>query len=252
MSEDDFFVLCRLLPTTGQLVHYLEVRQQVAGIPNALLFDEIDHLGAYISRNRFDQDIREQLKEADRVTWDSFSDVVEKHFEGIDWETRPVPTQSFPEPLERMFRALDRVRPAVWLLLDGFLRDFDGDGRNNIARFMSELEPTLAEHPRRRFQLGEDAPIQIWLCREGAFPGTKEIQYQAEVGCLVVGASKMQVLMLGYEAVAQIGALACASFPAPSILRTDYGGLQAEAQRQRGRMRKLPRAKAGKGRKKRK
>ncbi|MGI4800324.1 MAG: hypothetical protein ACRYG8_41085, partial [Janthinobacterium lividum] len=62
MSVDDLFVLNRFLPTTGQLIHYLAVRQQVAGLPKALLFDEIDHLGAYISRNRFDIDLREQSK----------------------------------------------------------------------------------------------------------------------------------------------------------------------------------------------
>jgi hypothetical protein len=58
MSVDDLFVLGRFLPTTGELVHYLEVRQQVAGLPGALLFDEIDHLGGYISKNRFDMDTR--------------------------------------------------------------------------------------------------------------------------------------------------------------------------------------------------
>jgi len=46
MSVDDLFVLDRFLPTTGALLHYLEVRQQVAGIRRAMLFDEIDHLGA--------------------------------------------------------------------------------------------------------------------------------------------------------------------------------------------------------------
>lgn len=33
-----------------------EVRQSVAGLRRAHLFDEYDHLGAYITKNRFDQD----------------------------------------------------------------------------------------------------------------------------------------------------------------------------------------------------
>ena len=94
MSVDDLFVLKRFLPTAGQLFHYLDVRQQVAGIPKALLFDEIDHLGAYISRNRFDEDIREQLRKADMVTWDSFSDIVDQHFEGLDWDTNEMDPRS--------------------------------------------------------------------------------------------------------------------------------------------------------------
>lgn len=97
MSVDDLFVLNRFLPKSGELLHYLEVRQQIAGIPNAMLFDELDHLGAYIRKNRFDVDIREQLKKADRVTWDAFSDFVDKHFEGEDWATREPLHQEFPD-----------------------------------------------------------------------------------------------------------------------------------------------------------
>jgi hypothetical protein len=47
----------------------------------ALLFDEIYHLGACIAKNRFDMDSSEQLKEADQVTWDGFSNEVDQHFE---------------------------------------------------------------------------------------------------------------------------------------------------------------------------
>jgi hypothetical protein len=240
MSVDDLFVLNRFLPTTGQLVHYLDVRQQVAGLPKALLFDEIDHLGAYIQKNRFDDDIRAQLKQADRVTWDAFSDIVDRHFEGPDWEAKPVPTQDFPEPFHRIFAALDQFRPAGWLPMDARLRDYGSEGRDNLARFVSELEPTLAEHPRRRFQLGEEDPVQIWLCRVGAFPSQREMQYQAEAGCLIVGAAKMDVLVLAYESTGQISGAACATYKAPSMLRSDYPELQAEAQRQRGRIRALP------------
>lgn len=242
MSVDDLFVLNRFLPTTGQLTHYLDVRQQVAGLAKALLFDETDHLGAYIQKNRFDDDIRAQLKQADRVTWDAFSDIVDRHFEGPDWETKPVPTQDFPEPFQRIFAALDRHRPAGWLAMDARLRDYGSEGRDNLARFVTELEPTLTEHPRRRFQLGEEDPIQIWLCRAGAFPSQQEMQFQAEAGCLVVGATKMDILVLVYESTGQIGGAACATYKAPSMLRSDYAELQAEAQRQRGRMRALPKA----------
>ena len=107
MSVDDLFVLNRFLPTTGELLHYLEVRQQAAGIPNAMLFDEIEHLGAYIADNRFDMRIKDQLKGADMVAWDSFGDAVDKHFEGDRWQTTPAPHQEYPEELA----AVLSVRP---------------------------------------------------------------------------------------------------------------------------------------------
>src|SRR5262249_26334040 len=68
LSVDDLFVLNRFLPSAGELCHYFEVRQQVAGVRKAMLFDELDHLGAYIAKNRFDHILKDQLKKADQVT----------------------------------------------------------------------------------------------------------------------------------------------------------------------------------------
>ena len=99
MSVDDLFVLNRFLPTIGELFHYLQVRQQAAGIPNAMLYDEIEHLGAYITDNRFDMRIKDQLKKADSVTSKPFGDVVDKHFEGDTWKTAPAPHQEYPAEL---------------------------------------------------------------------------------------------------------------------------------------------------------
>jgi hypothetical protein len=106
MSVDDLFVLNRFLPTTGELFNYLEVRQAVAGLPKAMMFDEIDHLGAYVSKNRFDQDMEEQLKTADIAAWDSFSDLVDRHFEGETWLTTPVPRQAYPTEVAELLDVL--------------------------------------------------------------------------------------------------------------------------------------------------
>lgn len=239
MSVDDLFVLKRFLPTTGELLHYLEVRQRVARLKGALLFDESDHLGAYIAKNRFDMDISEQLKEADQVTWDGFSDKVDHHFEGEAWRTTPPPSQSRPGALISILEELDRLRPINWLRLDSTLRSFGHDGPENIARYLDQLIPTLAEHPRRRFQIGEDPPLQFWLCHANATPSAQEVQYQGQVGCLTVSAPEMQVIILGYSRPGEVASLRCEIVHAPSILQTDYPALLAEAERQRIKMIKL-------------
>ncbi|WP_298355810.1 hypothetical protein, partial [Rhodoblastus sp.] len=161
---------------------------------------------------------------------------------------KPIPSQSFAEPLERILKALDRFRPAGWLAMDSRLRDYDGSGRDKLGQLISDLELTLNQHFQRRFLFGGDAPIQFWLCRQGAHPSRQEMEHQAEVACLVVGAPKMSVLIVSYETVRQISGLACASIPAPTILRTDFGAFQAEAQRQRERMIELRRTKSSKKR----
>ena len=239
MSVDDLFVLRRFLPTTGRLLHYLEVRQQVASLKGALLFDEIDHLGAYITRNRFDMDIREQLKEADEVVWDSYSDKVDHHFEGETWQTTPPPSQPLPTALAGVLKALDELRPPNWLRFDSKLRNYDQETRQNIGRYLDQLLPTLAKHARRQFQIGEDAPLQIWLCRENAIPSSQEIQFQAQVGCLTVEASEIQTMLIAFNKLEQITSLRCDAYRAPIVIQSDYEEVFKEAERQRARMIKI-------------
>jgi hypothetical protein len=142
-SVDDLFVLKRLLPSAGELFHYLGVRQALAGIPKATIFDEIDHLGAYVTRNRFDQDIQEQLKTADRVTWDTFSHVVDQHFGQEGWDTAPVPSQRFPKHVAALLAFLERTRPAGWLRIDAELRDCSDAARKAIDTLLGQILPTL-------------------------------------------------------------------------------------------------------------
>ena len=237
MSVDDLFVLNRFLPATGELLHYLEVRQQAAGIPNAILFDEIDHLGAYIEVNRFDMQIKDQLREANIVIWDSFSDVVDKHFEGKMWNTAIAPHQEYPEGLTAVFSALEKYRPAGWLEIDAHIRNLSRNSRNNLAEFLTELRATLLEHPIRRFLIGDESnAIQVWLCRFGSEPKPREMRFHGEVGCLTMNATRIMVLQLSYNEKEEIANLACTSFVNPPVTQTNYANLKREAKRQCARL----------------
>ena len=247
MSVDDLFVLNRFLPTTGELFHYLEVRQQAAGIPNAMLFGEIDHLGAYIANNRFDMSIKDQLKEADMVVWDSFSDVIDKHFEGETWRTASVPHQEYPEELTAVLSALDKYRPAGWLEMDAHIRNLNGSGRNNLAEIIMELKATLPDHPIRRFLFGDENPMQVWLCRSGIVPPPQEMRYHGEVSCLTVNAPRVVVLRLSYNGKGGITDLACTSFANPPVIQTNYTDLKREAERQRARLVEFNKRKRSRG-----
>ena len=235
MSVDDLFVLNRFLPTTGELLHYLEVRQQAAGIPHAMLFDEIDHLGAYIANNRFDMSIKDQLKEADMVVWDSFSDAVNKHFDGQTWRTASVPHQEYPEELTAVFSALDKYRSAGWLEMDAHIRNLNDSGRSNLAETIMELKATLPDYPIRRFLFGDESLMQVWLCRGGIKPSAEEMRYQGEVSCLAGNAPRVLVLRLSYNGEGAITDLACTSFVNPPVIQTNYADLEREAKRQRAR-----------------
>jgi hypothetical protein len=231
MSVDDLFVLCRFLPTGGELFHYLEVRQAIAGIPQATIFDEMDHLGAYIVRNRFDQDIREQLKKADMVAWDSFSDRVDRYFEKEGWETVPVPHQEYPERVAAVLARLDRDRPRGWMRINAEIRNYNAESRNELNSLLQQMVDTLPRSPVRRILFGNEHPIQIWLTTQIGNPSQAEMQRQGEISCLASNRPHVSVLRLQCGSDGAPLVSSCMLVTSPPILRNDYAGLKAEADR---------------------
>lgn len=194
LSIDELFVLKRLLPTPGELVHYMEVRQAVAGMRRAHLFDEFDHLGAYLKKNRFDQDIAEQLQDdkVNMLVWDGMSDIVDRSFEGEDWEARPFPTQDFPEEVLKLLDALDVTRVQGWLSAESHIRDLGEEGRKNLAKMLTDLRQTLNQHPARYFVLGGDGePLFVWLQQHGQQIDWKKVNEKASAASLAVKASNV-------------------------------------------------------------
>lgn len=189
LSIDDLFVLKRFLPTSGEFAHYMEVRQAVAGMRHAHLFDEVDHLGAYLKKNRFDQDLADQMK-SDKVSmlfWDGMSDIVDRSFEGKDWESRPLPTQEFPEEVSKLLEALNATRARGWLSAESHIRDLGEEARNNLAKILSDLRPTLGLHPTRYFSLfGGSKPIFIWLQRSDCEIDWKTVNAKASSAALAL------------------------------------------------------------------
>ena len=194
LSIDDLFVLKRLLPTPGLFAHYMEVRQAVAGIRGAHLFDELDHLGAYLQKNRFDQTIADQLKsnKASMVIWDRMSDIVDRSFEGEDWDRRPFPTQDFPDDVLKLLGALDATRAPGWLSVESHIRDLGGEGRKNLADLLEKLRQTLRQYPARYFLLsGEGKPLFVWLQQHNQNIDWQKVNDKACAAALTVEASNV-------------------------------------------------------------
>lgn len=194
LSIDDLFVLKRFLPTPGQFAHYMEVRQAVAGMRRAHLFDEFDHLGAYLKKNRFDQDIAEQLRDGkvNMLIWDGMSDIVDKSFEGEGWEARPFPTQNFPEDVLKLLDALNVTRAQGWLSAESHIRDLGEEGRKDLAKMLTDLRQSLNQHAARYFVLvGDGEPLFVWLQQHGQQIDWKKVNDKASAASLAVKASNV-------------------------------------------------------------
>ena len=197
MSIDDLFVLQRFLSTPGSFAHYMEVRQAVAGISGAHLFDEFDHLGAYLTKNRFDLDIADQLRSGrvNTLIWDRMSDVVDRSFAGKDWASKPFPTQEFPEEVLRLLGAIDATRASGWLLAESQIRNFGEEGRKNLAKYLADLRKSLNQYQYRYFTLsGEKEPLFVWLNRSDREIDWTIVNDKASAAAVAVGASKVIVV----------------------------------------------------------
>lgn len=240
LSIDDLFVLGRFLPTAGELLHYLEVRQHVAGLRMARLFDEVDHLGAYIRRNRFDSDLQAQLAEgADLVTWDGMSDVVDRHFEGDDWATRAVPTQPCPAEVRDLLACLDRTRAPGWLGSDSAIRDYGGEGREDLAVMLTRCRSSLAEHESRYFCLGASPSLFVWLQRSGTTINTAELRIKAAAAQLA-GLSTEQIVLVAHASSREGYVRVERDTSVNGASEIDQSLVFSEAEQLRARMKPLP------------
>ncbi|MBS0968161.1 SEC-C domain-containing protein [Nissabacter archeti] len=166
MSIDDLFVLKRFLPSPGAFLHYMEVRQLLVNVRNAFLYDEFDHLGLYITNNRFDLDSIEKLakEKGSMLLWDGMSSVIDKSFEELDWDTKPLPTQDFPKEVTDLLEALDSTRAPGWLAIDSHIRNYDAQTRSTLGNMLKKLGDSLDKHPARYFLIGNDEEsLFIWM-----------------------------------------------------------------------------------------
>ena len=194
VSIDDLLVINRFLPTAGELAHYFEVRQAVAGIEGSVLYDEMDHLGAYIERNRIDLDLKNRLADgASKVILDGMCEKVNAYFEGEDWLSNPIPTQEFPNELKALLHALNTSRATGWLSCESCIRDFSlgHEGRNKVSNMLQTLRMSLGERDYRYFSVSGSETLIVWLQRIGTEHNADLMLEKVQESAIAANSSKI-------------------------------------------------------------
>jgi hypothetical protein len=156
----------------------------------------------YLQKNRFDQDIAEQFAndKPHMLIWDGMSAVVDRHFEGIDWEARPVPTQNFPNEVRGLLDALNRTRAPGWLSAESDIRNYGEEGRNDLARLLTTCRTTLNKYPSRHFCFIGQPSLFVWLQRAGSHHDPQTLSDKATAAALAAKSSNMIALLVVAEA----------------------------------------------------
>ena len=229
MSVDDLMVLNRFLRSPGELLHYLEVRQRAASVPEVIVFDEMEYLGAYIAHNRFDKVLERQRETGSAVVWNAYAGVVDPYFEGRDAGKGPVPKQEFPTALADVLGFLNRRRPLGWLEMDAAIRNLGGDERKDLSVRIDAAKRSLNEEPYRCVLIFNGMPLLVWICRSGKGPPRNLVDREARVACLTAGAQRVRVIRLTYKRRRKLTGAVCVSVGAPDSSRRDYDDLVREA-----------------------
>lgn len=242
LSIDDLFVLRRFLPTAGEFVHYIEVRQAVAGLRGAHLFDELDHLGAYIWKNRFDMEIADQQRAQERpglIVWDGMSEKVDRHFEGEDWEARSIPRQAYPDGVLQLLAVLEKTRAAGRLGADSHIRNYDESTRVELAKMLEKCRGTLKEHPARYFVIAGEPPLFVWLQRADSPLDWALMQDKASAAALAVQAISVVGLVVAAHAGGDIVDARQVQVAVPRTKTSENAHIYKDAERMSGRAVKL-------------
>lgn len=233
MSIDDLFVLSRLLPTSGELIHYLSVRQRMAGMRDVFVFDELDHLGAYLSKNRSDMFYNEKLADgASFLTEVDSCLVVDNYFANPEWQTMPHPKQIFPKILLDFLQSMDVARGSHFLLADSSIRDLGKKGREDMANFMNQILPTLQSHPYRWFMLMlDEEPMMVWLQRSNYTDIAEVHKAKAEAIALFANTSQCTIVFAHIDSNGRFVGGSAKRISAPTQMDTHFPERFAEAQR---------------------
>ncbi|ASL48106.1 hypothetical protein bAD24_III11965 [Burkholderia sp. AD24] len=205
LSIDVLFVITKLLPRSGELFHYLSVRQQAAGIRNAMVFDEIDHLGFYAKNSRFGDKLRRFRLEADEVVMNGLSDVIDQHFTDDGWAQRDRPTLRAPAEFSGLCAAVDDARKEGWLRAQAYLLDFDAAERTMLGGLLRELSPEVARNAERlaMFTVREQ-PTALLLRLEGMPDSSNDLARQAEAFSIGCGEVAVQCFVVTYNRALEI------------------------------------------------
>ncbi|UXN69269.1 hypothetical protein N8A98_18835 [Devosia neptuniae] len=238
LSIDDLFVLRRFLPSAGEFAHYMEVRQAVAAMRGAHLFDELDHLGAYIWKNRFDMEIADQQRAQERpglIIWDGMSEKVDRHFEGEDWEARPIPRQAFPDGVLQLLAALEKTGAAGRLGAESHIRNYDENTRVELAKMLEKCRGTLEEHPARYFVIAGETPLFVWLQRADSPLDWASMQDKASAAAIAVQAMSVVGLVVAAHAGGDIVDARQVQVAVPRTKTADNAHIYRDAERMSGR-----------------
>lgn len=242
LSMDDLMAMRYILASTGEFLHYLEVRQSVAGMKEVSLFDEMDHLGAYVSNNRFDQTAKEMMdkESVDFIAMDGFDvDVIGPFFSDPDFPMGEPRRQTYPDRLLELFGVLEATGAHHWLTGDNFLRNMGGETRTLFQEHFERTLPALGSRDFTFFATGGEAGAVFFIERSDGVDRQHLVMEKAQALLVAMDESRSLLFRIQVNQRGEMTQARTMVIAKPTVVQTNYHRIQEAAEKLRTKVKPL-------------
>ena len=233
MSLDDLMVMKKLFRGTGEFFHYLDVRQALAGMKGVMIFDELDHLGGYISNNRMDQWVQQQLgrdEGFDFVAVDGMQrDILDPYFCHPGWPDCEPPRQLYPSRTQELLNTLEKTGTLGWLSGDSLIRDMNWEDRIQFADNYNKVLPNLDQKLSTYFAIGGQFTVIFGLIRNGLHIEQTDLIRTCEITALAMRQTSIKLYEIYVCADGSMESASVQTVKAPTVLQRDFPELERQA-----------------------
>lgn len=129
-------------------------------------------------------------------------------------------------------QSMDMARGPHFLLADTSIRDLGKKGREDLAHFMSQILPTLQNHPYRWFMLMlDEEPMMVWLQRSNYTDIAEVHKAKAEAVALFANTNHCTIVFAYVDSNGRFVGGSAKRIRAPIQMDTQFPERLAEAQR---------------------
>jgi hypothetical protein len=132
------------------------------------LEDELDHLGLYLTHNRYAQHVEELVasspEQPDRVIWSGFSNEIDKYYSHLlSSNDAELPHQELPSIIIQILNLLSETKISGRAKAASILLNMSGKTREQFATFTTlALKMTKEKHRPQPFSLTGDTRVTVY------------------------------------------------------------------------------------------
>lgn len=168
VSIDDLRVYADIFTNPIQFLHFIEQRLSANSSDLVQLEDELEHLGLYLSQNRYvqfaDEMVRSKRWQPDHIVWSGFTSEIDKFYSiQLAEGNPPLPSQSLPDLFQQIITFLMSEAKYQHTFAGSKLLDLSTDAKERLTAMVWEsLRLTRLTQRPRPFLMSGDTCISVY------------------------------------------------------------------------------------------